>query len=96
MVSNCLQLPDLQPPEQEETEQFKYIRILISNIKDNCSLGLARFPETDKISPPLLQANDVTFGYSPEKIILRHVNFDVGLDSRIAMVGANGAGKSTL
>ncbi|KIM47987.1 hypothetical protein M413DRAFT_439681 [Hebeloma cylindrosporum] len=70
-------LPDLQPPEQEETEQFK-------------------FPETDKISPPLLQANDVTFGYSPDKVILRHVNFDVGLDSRIAMVGANGAGKSTL
>jgi len=27
--SNYLQLPDLQPPEQEETEQFKYIRILI-------------------------------------------------------------------
>jgi hypothetical protein len=30
--SNYLQLPDLQPPEQEETEQFKYIRILILNI----------------------------------------------------------------
>jgi len=59
-------------------------------------IWLARFPETDKISPPLLQANDVTFGYSADKIILRHVNFDVGLDSRIAMVGANGAGKSTL
>ncbi|KAF9478694.1 P-loop containing nucleoside triphosphate hydrolase protein [Pholiota conissans] len=70
-------LPDLQPPEAEETEQFK-------------------FPETDKISPPLLQANEVTFGYSPDKIILKNVNFDVGLDSRIAMVGPNGAGKSTL
>ncbi|KAH9486717.1 Protein GCN20 [Psilocybe cubensis] len=70
-------LPDLQPPEQEETEQFK-------------------FPETDKISPPLLQMNEVTFGYSPDKLILKGVNFDVGLDSRIAMVGANGAGKSTL
>ncbi|KAF4623235.1 hypothetical protein D9613_002001 [Agrocybe pediades] len=70
-------LPDLQPPEQEETEQFK-------------------FPETEKISPPLLQMNEVTFGYTPDKIILKNVNFDVGLDSRIAMVGANGAGKSTL
>ena len=56
----------------------------------------SRFPETDKISPPLLQANEVTFGYSPDKIILKNVNFDVGLDSRIAMVGPNGAGKSTL
>jgi ATP-binding cassette subfamily F protein 3 len=70
-------LPDLEPPEQEETEQFK-------------------FPETDKISPPLLQMSGVTFGYSPEKIILKDVYFDVSLDSRIAMVGANGAGKSTV
>jgi ATP-binding cassette subfamily F protein 3 len=44
----------------------------------------------------LLQANDVTFGYTPDKILLKGINFDVGLDSRIAMVGANGAGKSTL
>jgi ATP-binding cassette subfamily F protein 3 len=56
----------------------------------------ARFPETDKISPPLLQANDITFSYTPDKLLLKAVNFDVGLDSRIAMVGANGAGKSTL
>lgn len=57
---------------------------------------LPRFPETEKISPPLLQMSEVTFGYSPEKIILKNVNIDVGLDSRIAIVGANGAGKSTL
>ncbi|KAF8167879.1 ATP-dependent transporter [Crassisporium funariophilum] len=70
-------LPDLEPPELEETEQFK-------------------FPETDKISPPLLQMSEVTFGYTPDKIILKDVYFDIGLDSRIAMVGANGAGKSTV
>jgi ATP-binding cassette, subfamily F, member 3 len=72
-----LQLPDLQPPEEDETENFK-------------------FPETEKISPPLLQMSEVTFGYSPEKIILKNVNIDVSLDSRIAIVGANGSGKSTL
>jgi len=70
-------LPDLQPPEEAETEQFK-------------------FPDTEKISPPLLQMSEVTFGYTPEKPVLKNVNFDVGLDSRIAMVGANGAGKSTV
>ncbi|KAJ3805531.1 P-loop containing nucleoside triphosphate hydrolase protein [Lentinula aff. lateritia] len=70
-------LPDLEPPEEDETENFK-------------------FPETEKISPPLLQMSEVTFGYTLEKIILNGVSFDVGLDSRIAIVGANGSGKSTL
>lgn len=54
-----------------------------------------RFPETEKISPPLLQLNDVTFGYNPNKILLKKANIDVGLDSRMAVVGANGAGACT-
>ena len=70
-------LPELTPPEAEETETFK-------------------FPETEKISPPVLQLNEVTFGYTPDKILLRDINFDVGLESRIAVIGPNGAGKSTL
>lgn len=55
-----------------------------------------RFPEPEKLAPPLLQLDEVTFGYNPEKTILRGVNIDVGLDSRIAVIGPNGAGKSTL
>ncbi|KAG9014784.1 hypothetical protein FRB94_010631 [Tulasnella sp. JGI-2019a] len=55
-----------------------------------------RLPETDKISPPLLQLSNVSFGYDPSKIILAGIDIDVGLDSRIAIVGPNGAGKSTL
>ncbi|OCH88972.1 hypothetical protein OBBRIDRAFT_757229 [Obba rivulosa] len=70
-------LPELTPPEADETETFK-------------------FPETEKISPPLLQLNEASFGYTPDNVLLQGINFDVGLDSRIAMVGPNGAGKSTL
>ncbi|GAA6009424.1 hypothetical protein JCM10207_003775 [Rhodosporidiobolus poonsookiae] len=55
-----------------------------------------KFPETDKISPPLLQLSDVSFGYTKERILLHGVNMDVGLDSRIGLIGANGAGKSTM
>jgi ATP-binding cassette subfamily F protein 3 len=55
-----------------------------------------RFPEAEKLSPPILQLSEVTFGYTPEKILLKGLNIDVGLESRIAIVGANGAGKSTL
>lgn len=55
-----------------------------------------RFPEPEKLSPPLLQLDEATFGYTPQKIILKNVNIDVQLDSRIAIIGPNGAGKSTL
>lgn len=55
-----------------------------------------KFPDPDKISPPLLQLNEVSFGYSPDKMILKDVNIDIGLDSRMALIGPNGAGKSTL
>jgi ATP-binding cassette subfamily F protein 3 len=43
-----------------------------------------------------LQLDEATFGYTPAKIILKNVNIDVQLDSRIAIIGPNGAGKSTL
>lgn len=55
-----------------------------------------QFPEADQLSPPILQMSEVTFGYSTEKTIIRHVNIDLRMDSRIAVVGPNGAGKSTM
>lgn len=52
-----------------------------------------RFPECDKISPPCLQLSGISFGYTPDNIIIKNADIDVGLDSRIAVVGSNGAGK---
>ncbi|KAJ1509060.1 hypothetical protein HMI56_006986 [Coelomomyces lativittatus] len=54
------------------------------------------FPNPEKISPPVLQLRDVSFGYTPDKIIVRDVNLDVQLTARVAVVGPNGAGKSTI
>ncbi|KAH9836710.1 P-loop containing nucleoside triphosphate hydrolase protein [Rhodofomes roseus] len=70
-------LPELHPPEVEETETFKFL-------------------DAEKISPPVLQLNEASFGYTPDRILLKGINIDVGLDSRMAVVGPNGAGKSTL
>lgn len=53
-------------------------------------------PETEGISPPLLQLDNASFGYTPDRMLLRNINFDVTMDSRVAIVGSNGAGKSTL
>jgi len=55
-----------------------------------------KFPDPGKLSPPVLQCNDITFGYPGCEILYSNVDFGIDLDSRIALVGPNGAGKSTL
>ncbi|KAF2963690.1 hypothetical protein GQX73_g9894 [Xylaria multiplex] len=55
-----------------------------------------KFPEVEKLSPPIVQMSGVTFGYTPDKILLKNVDLDVQLDSRIGIVGPNGAGKTTI
>ncbi|KAM0668911.1 hypothetical protein ACQRIT_003840 [Beauveria bassiana] len=54
------------------------------------------FPDVEKLSPPIIQMSEVTFGYSKDHILLRNVDLDVQLDSRIGIVGPNGAGKTTV
>ncbi|CAH0018473.1 hypothetical protein V2G26_009108 [Clonostachys chloroleuca] len=54
------------------------------------------FPDVEKLSPPIVQMSEVTFGYSADKVLLRNVDLDVQLDSRIGIVGPNGAGKTTI
>ena len=55
-----------------------------------------RFPDVEKLSPPIIQMSGVSFGYSPDRPLLRNVDLDVQLDSRIGIVGPNGAGKTTV
>jgi len=56
------------------------------------------FPEAEKLAPPVLAFNNVSFSYSGDKkdYLYAKLNFGVDQDSRIALVGPNGAGKSTL
>lgn len=55
-----------------------------------------KFPDCDKLSPPIIQLQDVSFGYNEKDLLLKDVNVDIQMDSRIALVGANGCGKTTL
>ncbi|XP_034664606.1 ATP-binding cassette sub-family B member 6, mitochondrial [Drosophila subobscura] len=43
-----------------------------------------------------IEFSNVTFGYTPEKIVLRNVNFTVPAGKTVAIVGPSGAGKSTI
>ena len=55
-----------------------------------------KFPDVEKLSPPIIQMSEVTFGYTKDQVLLRNVDLDVQLDSRIGIVGPNGAGKTTV
>lgn len=45
-----------------------------------------RFPETEPLSPPILQLNEVGFYYSKERVIFSDVNLGATLESRICIV----------
>jgi ATP-binding cassette subfamily F protein 3 len=55
-----------------------------------------KFPDPEKISPPLMRLDEANIGYNMEKNVLEKVNDDIDLETRIALIGPNGAGKSTL
>lgn len=54
-----------------------------------------KFPDVEKLSPPIIQMSNVSFGYTKDAPLLKNVDLDVQLDSRIGIVGPNGAGKTT-
>jgi ATP-binding cassette subfamily F protein 3 len=49
-----------------------------------------KFAEADKLSPPLLQLDEASFGYIPERLILKNVSIDIDTDSRHGIIGPNG------
>ncbi|CUM53421.1 unnamed protein product [Debaryomyces tyrocola] len=57
-----------------------------------------RFPDVDKLPPPVLAFDGMSFSYSGKKEDNLYENLDIGIDmdSRVALVGPNGIGKSTL
>lgn len=54
-----------------------------------------KFPDVEKLSPPIIQMTNVSFGYEKNQPLLKNVDLDVQLDSRIGIIGPNGAGKTT-
>ncbi|KAJ3205563.1 ATP-binding cassette sub- F member 3, partial [Dinochytrium kinnereticum] len=86
-------LPELVPPSRDEME----------GLGEGDSRSYFRFPDPEKLSPPLLQMSEITFKYpGTNRVILNTVSFDLQLGSKVAIVGPNGAdptisiGKSTI
>jgi ATP-binding cassette, subfamily F, member 2 len=57
-----------------------------------------RFAAVEKLPPPVLSLDNVTFSYSGKSKdnLYENLDFGVDMDSRTALVGPNGVGKSTL
>lgn len=55
-----------------------------------------KFPVPERLQRPVLQITDAKIGYTQDVPILKDVNVEVDMDTRVAFVGPNGAGKSTL
>lgn len=55
------------------------------------SFNEASFPAKN-----LLRVNNLSFGYTPEKMLIENLSLEIGKKDRICVVGKNGKGKSTL
>lgn len=49
-----------------------------------------------QVSDGVVEFNNVTFGYSDERTILKNVSFKVPKNSTVALIGPSGGGKSTI
>jgi ATP-binding cassette subfamily F protein 3 len=54
------------------------------------------FPNPEKLSAPILRLDEARVGWTDDKPLLKRVNINVDMETRIALVGPNGAGKSTI
>uniref|UniRef100_A0A8C7DJJ8 ATP-binding cassette sub-family F member 3 n=1 Tax=Oncorhynchus kisutch TaxID=8019 RepID=A0A8C7DJJ8_ONCKI len=56
-----------------------------------------KFPDNfEKLSPPVLQLDEVEFYYNTDQRLFTQLSVSADLESRICIVGENGAGKSTM
>ncbi|OQS05458.1 ATP-binding cassette sub-family F member 2 [Thraustotheca clavata] len=58
--------------------------------------GDFKFPNPERLPPPVLMFQDLAFGYPNSPLLYEGVELGLDMDSRVALVGANGSGKTTL
>ncbi|GAB1219559.1 hypothetical protein ENUP19_0118G0036 [Entamoeba nuttalli] len=66
----------------------------VSTVVDDAEVTLT-FPDVEPLDSNIVSFHDITFGYEPDKILFKNLNFALNMESRIALVGRNGCGKTT-
>jgi len=98
-ISSCGTYSNMVKQAQSRQKQLDKMieRGLIQPVSHEFGVSLA-FPGCDRLPPPVLAFEDVSFSYAGDKknCLLKNMEFGIDMDSRIVLVGPNGAGKSTL
>ena len=55
-----------------------------------------KFTAVSALRPPVIEVNDISFGYDNGPELFKDTSFGITMDSRVTIVGPNGVGKSTL
>jgi len=80
---------------QSRIKMLDKLEIIPAIIEDpTCSFT---FPQPFPIRGTLISLKGVSFGYDEEEklLLFDNLNFDIDMETRVALVGANGQGKST-
>uniref|UniRef100_A0A671SMQ2 ATP-binding cassette sub-family F member 3 n=1 Tax=Sinocyclocheilus anshuiensis TaxID=1608454 RepID=A0A671SMQ2_9TELE len=78
-------------------DRFRYNANRAAQVQSKLKLLEKLFPDNfEKLSPPILQLDEVEFGYNPDQRLFNGLSVSADLESRICIVGENGAGKSTV
>ncbi|XP_065566867.1 ATP-binding cassette sub-family F member 1-like [Artemia franciscana] len=76
------------------TEEDAKAPELLQKIKKNYAVSFS-FPATSDLRSPVLEIDQVTFGWVPERPLFEEIDLSLGMKSRVAIMGLNGVGKST-
>ncbi|MCO4753102.1 MAG: ABC-F family ATP-binding cassette domain-containing protein [Bacteriovoracaceae bacterium] len=79
---------------QSKMKQLEKMQTL-DKLESDANMGL-RFNHTPCPGKELIQINNLSFGYDPSELLFKDLNFTVGANDRIGIIGKNGKGKSTL
>jgi len=71
--------------EAEEIEEYEEDEEVVLN-----------FPDPGSFEKNIVTLDQVSFGYSSDKMLLEDVDLTIDMKSRVALLGRNGCGKSTL
>ena len=58
--------------------------------------GVIKFPEPPSCGAEAVRLENLTFGYTPDKLLFKDVTLDVASGEKLAIIGYNGMGKTTL